>query len=264
MAYRRRYQNYSRNAGWEAARRHIQEGEELSRKLGGTDKDVKEYFFSLSGDALSKVLNDYQKQYGLSKRQYAEEAMDSWRTGQRQMSGLVASRLFDLLPRHMPLKKKFDLVESLWKFSGDSSSKTLYIGKDASAAEVTERVISFFDDKVKSYLINGDIRSRFDWLAEDDSTVCQKLQNHFMHLYKKQTSRISYDRIGVMLDQFKRNDVQQQSLRQTFTVAKHSIELVFSDKVEGITEIAPIVKDWGCLICVVVAAIFFILIQISG
>ena len=85
-----------------------------------------------------------------------------------------------------------------------------------------------------------------------------------MHLYKKQTSRISYDRIGVMLDQFKRNDVQQQSLRQTFTVAKHSIELVFSDKVEGITENAPIDKDWGCLICVVVAAIFFILIQISG
>ena len=42
-----------------------------------------------------------------------------------------------------------EVVESLWKFSGDSSSKTLYIGKDASAAEVTERVISFFDDKVK-------------------------------------------------------------------------------------------------------------------
>lgn len=264
MAYRRRYQRYSHNAGLEAAKRHIREAEELSRKLGGTDKDVKEYFFSLSGTELSKVLDDYQRKHGLNKRQYAEGTLNSWRTGQRQMSGKVATRLFDLLPRHMPLKKKFDLVESLWKFSGDSSSKTLYIGKDATTNEVTERVISFFDDKVKSYLINGDIRNRFDWLAGDDSMVCQKLQNHFMHLYKKQTSRISYDRIGVMLEQFKRSDVQQQSLKQTFTVGKHSIVLVFNDKVEGITENAPNEQDWGCLIMIVGAAILFVIILASG
>lgn len=51
MAYynRRGYRRYGRgisDIGLERALQHIREGEELSRELGGTDKDVKQYFFS--------------------------------------------------------------------------------------------------------------------------------------------------------------------------------------------------------------------------
>ena len=43
--YRRRGRR--RNYGQERALQHIQEAKDLSRELGGTDEDVKSYFFSL-------------------------------------------------------------------------------------------------------------------------------------------------------------------------------------------------------------------------
>ena len=46
------YRYSSRSAGLERALQHIEEAKQLTRELGGTDKDVKEYFFSLPTNEL--------------------------------------------------------------------------------------------------------------------------------------------------------------------------------------------------------------------
>ena len=49
----------SKSAGYRAAMRHIEEGKALSRELGGTDEDVKAYFFGLSRRELSEIFDEY-------------------------------------------------------------------------------------------------------------------------------------------------------------------------------------------------------------
>ena len=40
------------------------------------------------------------------------ETYEDWKTGKRQMSGLVASRLYSMLPPTMPLETKYSMVKT--------------------------------------------------------------------------------------------------------------------------------------------------------
>ena len=113
---RRRYQSSygSRSVGHERALQHIKEAEQLSQELGGTDKDVKAYFFSLPTHQLRTILDAYEAKYGRKPREYAEVTLPKWRSGRVKMSGMNASRLFNLLPPRMPLPEKYKLTENLW------------------------------------------------------------------------------------------------------------------------------------------------------
>ena len=119
MARRRRYRRYSSyDAGSEIARRHIREAEQFSSEMGGTDVDVKEYFFGLSNKQLEPILVEYGKSHGALAEAYARETMPNWRSENRRMSGMIAKRLFSLLPPRMPLKKKVrtgrEHMDALW------------------------------------------------------------------------------------------------------------------------------------------------------
>ena len=50
-----------KNIGLERALKHIEEANILSEELGGTDKDVKEYFFSLPENKLKNYLEIMEK-----------------------------------------------------------------------------------------------------------------------------------------------------------------------------------------------------------
>src|SRR5690554_3074455 len=96
-SYNRR-NNRRPSRSYEHARKHIEEAKILSEELGGSDKDVKDFFFGLKGNQLDAVLDSYEKNFGLKAREYAELALPQWKSGSKKMSGLVASRLFSLLP----------------------------------------------------------------------------------------------------------------------------------------------------------------------
>lgn len=74
--YRGRRGGYKgRSYGREMAERHIREAIELSAELGGTDQDVKRYFFSLSPDRLRQILEQYGRLHGEPAREYAEKTI---------------------------------------------------------------------------------------------------------------------------------------------------------------------------------------------
>ncbi|HZL20093.1 MAG TPA: hypothetical protein VFG23_20335 [Polyangia bacterium] len=70
----------------ERARQHIQAAARLSQELGGTDKDVKAYFFALGRQRLNPIFDEYQRLYGRPAREYAELTCSAtiWMTGARQ------------------------------------------------------------------------------------------------------------------------------------------------------------------------------------
>ncbi|WP_223547918.1 hypothetical protein [Pseudomonas sp. A-B-19] len=175
---------YRHSTGSEAARRHIQEAQAFSQEIGGNDTDVKSYFFGLSGTEFESILTEYGKTYGPEAESYARNTMYKWRTGVTKMSGMVAKRLFDLLPPRMPERKKYELAESVWLHFGPSSRHAFTVGPQADVAVLAHVVVEKLDQVVLSYGLPENVKARFAWLASGDVVIKEQLLNHFRQLQK--------------------------------------------------------------------------------
>lgn len=241
MARRRRYArraSYGYDFGRERALQHIREAQELSVKLGGTDRDVKEYFFSLSPQKLERIFDVYEKRYGRDKRSYAEATFEDWRVGRRQMSGLVASRLFDLLPELMPLTKKYELVANLWSRLGPSSHKTIAIHYETSVEQVASEIAKHVEQTVNAYTIPAPLHQRFSWLSHGDVRAQQQLLNHFRELEKQQAIELSTLQAAAILAHFKIYGAVTNKAVQKFNIGRHCFEVCY-----GKDTVSALVKD---------------------
>jgi len=269
---RRRYRRYSDSVGLERALEHIREAEELSRELGGTDKDVKKYFFSLQPDKLRKIFEEYGRKYGRIKQEYAEETFHSWKTGRVKMSGLVAGRLFNLLPPRMPLKDKYVLVEHLWKEYCPKSDKVLLVGADTNDEGIIDTIQSHLMNAVVNYEIPEPLQRRFNWLAAGDVDVKQQLLNYLLQKEKELILHAVKHRIPVLLNHLREHGSVTQKMHQQIEIGKHKLELQFSPKKSGIrlmnrsdlwlSKASSSNFDWGCLIWIILGILFIYLVYI--
>lgn len=231
----RRPRGFSSRSGRERAQRHIREAKELSAELGGTDRDVKAYFFRLPPTELAPILKEYGRRHGAPAREYAEVTIPKWKSGQVQMSGLVAARLFRLLPPRMPLDAKYQLTRDLWTHVGPSSTKRLRIGPDASLDDVLAAVRSHMADVVVHYMVPETLERRFTWLAAGDVQLRQRLLNRLLD--EEQELVLAGIREGYPVLQRHSPGASgdyTQRLAHTVRVAKHEIQLTFDHAVEGV------------------------------
>lgn len=240
---RARYRSPSRSRGWrdsneygrERAKQHIEAAKRLSLELGGTDKDVKAYFFALPIDELRTVLDEYEHRYGISKRTYAESTIKKWKSGRVKMGGETAERLYSLLPPKMPLAEKYKLTESLWRHVGPSSRRTLRVGLDASIDDIVAAAADHIDEVVTSYQIPADLEARFQWLAADDVGVKQQLLNHLHALEKDEVAKSVRLQIPVLLDHLKSSGGHlTHRLAQIAKIGKHELEILLDRNAVGV------------------------------
>jgi len=271
---RSRYRRYSNDIGLERALEHIREAEELSRELGGTDKDVKKYFFSLPPRERKKVFEEYGRKYGKIKQEYAEHTFHKWKTGQVKMSGLVAGRLFNLLPPRMPLKDKYALVKTLWKEYCPKSDKALLIGAHADEQEIIDIIKSYLMDVVINYQIPEPLERRFNWLATGDVNIKQQLLNYFLQKEKELIVHALKYRIPILLSHLRENESITQKMAQKIEIGKHKLEINFNPKKSGIKLIdrseyfkskisASGFDKMGCLIWIIIILIFLYFVYVK-
>lgn len=275
---RRRYRSSGRrsygrhDAGLEAARRHIEESQVLSTKLGGTDKDVKAYFFALGQAQLLPILDDYERLHGKNARKYAEETIPQWRSGRVHMSGLVAARLFDLLPTRMPVSKKFELVKSLWESQCPRSNATFLIGPDAAQEQVCQRVREHLERVVVEYVIPDSIKSRFTWLARDDVELQEKLYNYFLQRNRDVVAEATDHRVPSLLVHLQPGQQSHQRITQTITVGNHQMTLIFDQWASGVTQPSTRTSNYvprtsrdgtGCLLAIAVLVAAVVCLTVS-
>lgn len=230
----------SRDIGRERALEHIRQSSVLSRELGGTDKDVKSYFFSLHDSELSRFLDEYERIHGRSARYYAKKTIPEWRSGETQMSGIVAERLFSLLPKYMPIKQKFKLTESLWRHIGPTSRRDIYVNPAVPLGELEQVVRGYLETDVLDYKIPEQIERRFQWLSQGDIGVKQQLLNHLRQLEKglaAESLRVNFPALARHLQSTQGR--LTASLSHRLEIGKNSITVHLTDKVDGITETAP-------------------------
>ena len=233
--YRRYNSRYSkRDIGKERALEHIEEARKLSEELGGTDKIVKQYLFKLRGAKLNNLLRAYERNFGSNKRKYAEETLPDWRSGKRQMSGLVAERLYGLLPPLMPIKTKYSIAEGLWEHFGPSSSKLLRFGSDATADQLESMVSEHITSVVQNYSIPEHMSERFEWLSSGDVEVKQQILNYLRQTDRDSVVQQSRTKIEIMIESFFGEHADQvKSYEETLRIGKHILVLKPDRNFEG-------------------------------
>lgn len=194
--------------------------------MGGMDGAVKDYFFNLPPLELSSVLNDYERAYGRPAREWAAKTIPKWRTSRVQMGGMVAERLFNLLPPRMPLAAKYKLVEGLWHHVGPSSKHRITVGADAKVAQVIELARSTIMEFVVDYKMSADLERRFNWLAGGDVMVKQMLLGHVQEIEKTIAVEAVRAQLPVMLSHLKAAGSHTGRLAQIVHVGKHELEIV--------------------------------------
>ncbi|PZF77466.1 hypothetical protein DK847_09115 [Aestuariivirga litoralis] len=186
---------------------------------------MKDYFFGLRGAQLERVLTEYGRQYGSDKEAYARATMSKWKSGRTQMSGLVAKRLFSLLPELMPLDKKFELAGNLWRFFGPQSQHSYVIGPETSITEIESIVAARLSQVVLQYQVPDNLKKRFSWLAKGDVTLSERMLNHF----RQQEKELVLDKLRSELPVLQRHMRESanftKSMKQTLTLQKHTVEV---------------------------------------
>lgn len=231
------YRSFGRSSsdiGRERARQHIEEAHQLSSELGGTDSDVKQYFFSLPEAELNAILGAYGQRHGASARQYAKETLPQWRSGRVHMSGMVATRLFRLLPPRMPLSEKYRLTENLWRHVGPASRKRLRIGLDANINDAIAVIEGHIREVVLAYKIPSALESRFEWISAGDVQLKQKLLNHLQNMEKSLVIEGAREQLPVMIDHL-RGEAGQHTHRiaQILKIGKHELDVVIDRTISG-------------------------------
>lgn len=151
------------------------------------------------------------------------------------MSGLVAERLFNLLPARMPLGEKYRLTEDLWRHYGPSSRKVLRVGSDSTLEEIVTVAESHIDEVVTEYQIPQVLEQRFRWLSADDIGVRQQLLNHLRQMEKDMVVQAVRMQLPVMLEhsQSERGNLIHR-IAQVVRVGKHELEVVIDRQGAGI------------------------------
>jgi hypothetical protein len=208
--------------------------------LGGTDKDVKQYFFNLSQKELDLILNKYERAYSKKARDYAQETYPKWRSGKVHMSGQTAERLFKLLPPIMPIEKKFELVESLWNHVGQSSNKSFYFGSDVSVKELHDRVKTHLESVVINHELPKTFENRFNWLSQGDVNTKQKLLNYFRQKEKELLTDALRIKLPILINHINGEKGNFAThIAQDVIVGKHKVKVQFNKRVNGVSERLP-------------------------
>lgn len=163
--------------GHERAMRHVEEARLLRAKYGGVYDDVKDAFFNLPAGAMRALLNDYERWYGEVARDYAEQTLPRWQSGEVRMSGQTMTRLLDLVPKHLSEEAKLALVRRIREETLKRVSRTtveLSVAADENQDELLLRVLQVISQQAAVKLPAEFFELR-GWINRKDAVLMQKM-----------------------------------------------------------------------------------------
>ena len=263
----KRYRRYDSDIS--EALRHIQEAEEFNIRTYGADRIIKNYFFNMSPELREKVFREYGRIYGPERLDYARDTYEKWKTGQVKMSGMVAKRIFDLMPRYLTPEQRMSVVEYIWRKLRRHDSVYFRFSPVVTASDLQRKLQGYLEEHVKTREVPEDLKKEFSWLSSEDTAVYEKLLNRFLDLDRQRiltTVRLTMQKV----QQFLRNPdnaVYLQKFEQTVKTDGLEIHLLFDPGVEGvsITSHDPRFRrsstaednymGWGCLVIIVIVSL---------
>lgn len=226
----RNWDGYDYEYGYERARRHIEEARQLRAELGDAERQTRDTFLNLDQQRLDRLLHAYRERYGQRPYEYCIVTIDKWRSGRRQMSGMVAERIFDLLPRFVTPDERQQIAGKLWKHLSPGSDNQLVVSPKSSPEDVRSALDDYADRYIRSYSFPSNLRDRFTWIANRDVELTEKLLNYFQQMEYKVAARAIRVRLPIIEEKLRAlNNSMTATVSEEFLVGKHRLKIVFTN-----------------------------------
>ena len=184
---------------------------------------------NLDDQRLRRLLHAYRLQHGERSYEYCVVTLPKWRSGRSKMSGLVAERIFDLLPQFVTSSERQQIAEKLWKHLSPSSDNQLLVSPKSSPEEVREALDDYARRCIRSYNFPDRLRDRFAWIANRDVDLTQRLLNHFQQMeyyIAAETIRVRLPIIAEKLNTLHKGLTANAT--EEIRVGKHRLKIVFT------------------------------------
>lgn len=186
---------------------------------------IREYLKTLSGSERAALAKAIGERYGILASEVSAESLEEWGAGKRTMSGQVARRMLEFLPRRMPLAKKYELAEKIWLHFGKASHSRLAIPADAPLEQAIRDVSQKLDSLLAPHVIPAEFKARFKWLESPDIRAEEALLNHLRSRQKD----LALDRVRLELPLLQRQWLEHPEtsllLRMGIQVHNHRLTL---------------------------------------
>ena len=144
------------------------------------------------------------------------------------MSGVVASRIFDLLPPYMSSSHRLNIMEVLWKKYSPRTSVSFRVSANASENDLTVAMEEYWRSMDIRHQLPDTVSRMGAWLTGNDAAKGQELFNHFKELDKKlaiEKCRVIFKTIGPRV---RVNEGTNFQATHVVKVGGHEAELSFS------------------------------------
>ena len=186
----------------------------LSSSTEGIDRIVEGYFFDIKESTLLRLLDLYEQQYGISARKYAFMTYPKWKSGSVSMSGLVAQRLINTLPKSLDFEEAYELIKIV--ASTDDTSINIKI-PGSSSSEAASRIIDFSFSDLESEAFSPSVQRKMQWVAGENIEYARELLSYVLKSEANTIRKQLIGQIELALDAFRRSD-QSSTLEFTSTV----------------------------------------------
>jgi hypothetical protein len=151
--------------------------EDTLRRLGPAGDLAHDIFLKLEQPVLKRVFSEYKRVFGEKKYEYAKRRYNDWLTGKTEMSVELRERLLTFLPHHLSFEQKYDIVEAIWKRSGNFGSHYFEIDSQQGIAACLN-AISVSLQAMLQRTIPENVKDTLTWLS-DDSRLSEALAQKF-------------------------------------------------------------------------------------
>lgn len=218
--HRRRfgYRRHPSSPGEQRAIEHVRAYADLERRLGPIVDDVRQAFLSLPSSSLDTLFREYGHQYGPSAQSYAIDAFPHWKDGTRRMSGQTASRLLNLVPKHLSRQQRLAMVKRLCEHHSQRHHESIEIDREhpeqtlQTVREAIDRIADF--SVVKS--LPEHVTTTVTWLNDNDVVVGRAMLTEVdkeMHIAVRNSIERNWNMIATIV---RKPDVDNFSERFVF------------------------------------------------
>ena len=171
MPRARRFRYGSRGAVY--AQRHTSERAHLSHLVRGIDKDIEELFLNLPSFKLESIFLRYGRLHP-GKEAYARRTYSDWKSGKVRMSGIIAERLLNLVPRTLDVATRFELIKKLRRSQMPRATREI----SCAPLDWREKVAPVVDALLSAsrrFQLSKEVLDRVHWLADGDAVAAHQL-----------------------------------------------------------------------------------------
>src|ERR1043165_9324360 len=170
-----RFSSYNYSAFWEYQQRTLRG--RLSAALNGFDRDILEYFYSLTPDQLAHLINIYSESYGEGPAAYARRTYAGWKDGKVRPSAQTIHRLLDSLPLVLDFDGKCELLRRLRERHRRLEHHSLKVRADDWKEHVIPLVRTVIQKAYHANLPEA-VERRLAWLSNGDMQTARAILAH--------------------------------------------------------------------------------------